>query len=291
MLALRESIRNLDTFLDEIKELLVPYSGKPKVGSQAQLELDQCPDLAVQLKVAHSQYWILLETACDHAAALPKLYQEPAVSVAPWTCVRGLLEAASVAAWLADPTISPRERVARSYSRRYDELKQQLSLLRTIGDAQMASLVSTRLSNLTAEVKRIGFDIPKDKKGKQIGIAITFPETTELIKLTLGQEADYRLLSGFAHAQTWAVHQGSFRKLPNEVINEMSGYDLEETKLAKFIYPEVVNYLCWTSISAIGHVLIYGFTLFGGDKDALRTALERRYEATSTAKWHRAYWR
>ena len=292
MLTTEKSIQNVDTFLDIIKQIVAPHAGKPLAGSQAERELKQNINLGIQLRVTYSQYWLLLETACDHAAALPKLYQEPAVSIAPWSCVRGVLEAACVATWLADPSITAQKRIARSYSRRYDELIQQSHFIQSINEADTGSQINSRIKHLTEEAQKCGFDIPKDRKrGQQIGIALIFPSVTKLVKDHLGQETDYRLLSAFAHAETWAVHQGGFRNLPNESVIKVENYDLESSKIQKFIHPEAVNYLCWTSIAAIGHMLMNGLKLFGGDVDTLCSALDHRYCATNVAKWHRTFWR
>jgi hypothetical protein len=58
---------------------------------------------------AQPQARILVEVAADQLTALVKTVTKPVETVAPYTCVRSLLEGAALACWLFDPAIDASE--------------------------------------------------------------------------------------------------------------------------------------------------------------------------------------
>src|SRR5687768_9940331 len=110
---------------DELALHVAPYGHTPVSGSIAELELQTFPR-AESVHTAQSQAWMLLEVAADQLTAFLKTVSEPLETIAPYTCVRSLLEAAALASWILDPTIDVRTRVSRSLALRYEGLVQQL---------------------------------------------------------------------------------------------------------------------------------------------------------------------
>lgn len=79
------------------------------------------------VQTAYSYGLIALESAGDHLAAYDALVLMQAFSMAPLTCLRGLLEAAAVASWQLDPSIwrqRPRGSQSGSAIRDFDDAEE-----------------------------------------------------------------------------------------------------------------------------------------------------------------------
>src|SRR5262245_51033395 len=124
------SVASVQEFLEQTGRIWAKYEHKPFPNSLASKELNSFvrPE---SIATAYTQGTILIEVAADYAFALKSTLTEPAQSIAPWTCVRGCLEAAALSMWLLDKKIEATERVKRSLAFRYEGLEQQAKLAQT----------------------------------------------------------------------------------------------------------------------------------------------------------------
>ena len=117
--------------------------------------------------------------------------------------VRAVLELAAVASWLIDPTIDVKERAERSYGLRFEGLRQQKTFVDTAGED--VAPAARAFLNLEAEASKLGITTCKDDKGKLTRIGEPWPSFTRLTKVTLDEEANYRLYSAMTHGHLWAA--------------------------------------------------------------------------------------
>jgi hypothetical protein len=110
-----QAIRDLHK---EIDHLLYRYGEHPERNSQAAQEL-QSYSHRESVEIAYNQGTMLIIVVADQAMAFSKTVTEPVQAVAPWTCIRALLEASALACWLLDPKIDAHMRVQRSFAFRY----------------------------------------------------------------------------------------------------------------------------------------------------------------------------
>lgn len=108
----------LESIVKGVGQRMDRYQDIPVKGSIAARELAAISELAEALKTAYSQGTQGLIAAGDHCFALERVLRPTAQSHALWTLARGVLEGASVAKWLLDPSLDLDTRLARSMSRR-----------------------------------------------------------------------------------------------------------------------------------------------------------------------------
>jgi len=161
---------------------------------------------------ACSMSLMFLEYADEHLSLFGKALVEPIEIFASFTCIRSMLEACSIVVWIADPAIDAKERVARVFAHRYEGLEQQLKCARSFG-ATPGELDKMKAHTDTVEQQAIAVGYPPllNTKGDRKGIGTVMPPATDLIRLSLGEEPMYRLLSAVAHAHHWALGQLGFR--------------------------------------------------------------------------------
>ena len=96
-----QSILSVQEFLEQTGKAWAQYEHKPFPDSLASKELSSFvrPE---SIGTAYSQGATLIEVAADYGFALKSTLVEPAQSIAPWACVRGCLESASLSMWLFD---------------------------------------------------------------------------------------------------------------------------------------------------------------------------------------------
>ncbi len=147
-----------------------------------------------------------IEHAADHVSLFLKTLQEPVEIIATLTCVRSMLEAGSIAAWLLDPVINGKERLGRSLAHRFQGMVQQSKLARMTGKTNDVQEIAARTEELEQLALSLGFSPVVDSKGRRIGICQLMPSATEMIESTLGLGNEYRMLSAVAHGHWWAIH-------------------------------------------------------------------------------------
>ena len=102
----------------------------PAQGCPALRERDALPPELDPMN-AYYQAGYLHEVTVDNVVAFTKLFHSPVPAIAPFVSIRAALDSSSIAAWLADPSIAPTERVARSLAFRKDGLVEQRKLATT----------------------------------------------------------------------------------------------------------------------------------------------------------------
>jgi hypothetical protein len=183
--------------------------------SQAASERAACrsPDEA---SAALCQGAILIHVAADQLMALTKVLTNPVQTIAPWACVRTMLESCALATWLLDPGIDIRTRVQRSFAWQFEGLEQQLKYVRTSGlyDEQTASRVEKAMDELEGIALKLGYQRVVDKIPRRTGVGQRMPSSTEVVRLVYGNESTYRLCSAFVNGHMWAMQGLSFREDP-----------------------------------------------------------------------------
>ena len=278
----------LTRFRDEAEKFLRCQGTEPVAGSKAATERATYPRPDSPLTVA-AIAGVLIESVGKHFTAFVKTITEPVEPIACWTCVRSMLESSAIAAWLFDPDVDVQTRVGRSFAIRYEGMDQEVKLARSIGRSH------TEMQGLEDNINKVeniafglGFSRLRNKKGDRIGIGQPMPSATEIIKVVLGEEFAYRLLSAVAHGHFWAIYRLGFKevvsripqtsKVPLTVIEKHSGS------------VQGYAFLSVRVLKALGLPLWRQCLYYGWDKDRLVTLLEGVYDDLEAAPEIR-YWR
>lgn len=271
---------------DELARHVAPYGHTPVSGSLAEQEL-QTFSRAESLHTAHSQAWMLLEVTADQLTAFLKTVSEPLETIAPYTCIRSLLEAAALASWILDPTIDVRTRVSRSLALRYEGIVQQLRWAKAAG--RDPTKAQRRLDGVVSVGNALGYAPINDTRGRHCGAGQHMPSVTDLVGGMLHEEALYRLLSAVAHGHHWAIQQLSFEKAPQfDTVSAISGAKL--TGFTKGANIDSMALLILVAASAFARVVWYQALYLGWDRSQLRTLLEEQFDRLDAAD-HLRCWR
>jgi hypothetical protein len=270
-LALRALLDDTAAFVNDVG----PY---PVAGSIADCE-QRNGGASKQTEAAYLQGNLLFESAADHVAALIRLLVAPVTTVAPWTCVRGGLEAAAIACWLMADSISPEERVSRSFAYRHEGLSQQVRLGRAIGDKPACEKTARRINEVEAKAKSLGYPEIVDRNGRRIGIGQQMPHMTSLVGSALGEEELYRILSAMAHGHSFALIRLGF----------FAPDAASPTFLKKGMNPDAAAMLIVTSADIVAKPLWARSVLLGHDTGRLKSLLLARYREIGLAE-SRHFW-
>jgi hypothetical protein len=268
-----DDVRNMISVLDRLiavtGELLNKYDNKPAPNSRALQEWETFPN-EILAKDVHYRGIQSMDAAADHLMVFIDSISEPAKTVAPWTCVRGLMESCALSIWFLDPTIDAKVRVARCFAFRYSGLIQQIKFLQS--DQSLVDIEKTRRRIATVEQSAVVIGYPRllDKNGEINGIAMYMPTIVDLIRITLDQEAGYRLLSAVAHGHHWATAKIGYRvaEIENSKDKDIGAFE-------KYLYPESALYLGKLAITSFAKVLWDLWRQFGWNLDEMRNILEQ----------------
>jgi len=267
--------------LHDATALFLNQSGnQATVSSQASRELSTfvSPDLLI---TAYSQASILIEATADQLIAFTKTISEPAQTIAPWTCVRAQIESGAIASWLLDPEIDAKTRVQRSLAFRYEGLDQQIKFGRAIGDNSSVSKALKRIDQVEQSALALGFSRVENRNKERIGIGQQMPSVTAIVKATLDEEANYRLLSAAIHGHSWALQHLSFRLVTNTNIRsaEKTTDAPNALFLEKHLDPLAVAFLCLTAANVFAKTIWNKCRLFGWDLDDLGNILNTSFDS------------
>lgn len=216
---------------NDLSQFLQSAGYSPAPDSQASRELTECQK-AVFVHTVQCQGAFQSEISADHLTAFLKTIAPPVETIAPWACVRSLLETSALASWMLDPAIGMRERVARGFAHRYEGLEQQVKFTESAGrDSKSAR---QRIDKVEADATALGYERVLDRRGKRIGIARRMPSTTELVQEVHHKADTFRLLSAFTHGHHWAIQQMSFKLIPDKKI-EPAGDGIKLSVIAKSV--------------------------------------------------------
>src|SRR5215469_13492301 len=117
VISMREALNALH---DEVGRFLESHGNRPAPGSKLAAEMTVFRADEVMCAYLHGS--LLIQIVADQLTALTKTITEPVQTIAPWTCLRALLESAALSAWLLEPDIGGKVRVQRSLAHRHEGL-------------------------------------------------------------------------------------------------------------------------------------------------------------------------
>lgn len=214
-----------------------------------------------------------MEAAADHLIAFVDLLAEPSKTVAPWTCVRALLESSAIGLWFLSPDVDVGERVARCFAFRYVGFVQQMKFFNASTESSRIDEVRRRMSKVEKDALSLGYPKLVDKKGNMNGIAKHMPSITSLIGATLDRESEYRLLSAVAHGHHWATQQTSFR-----VVDVPDARGNSEKALEKYVHPDFVLFAGSIAVTAFSKVNWNLWRLYGWNLKELEELLDVTFD-------------
>jgi len=262
----------INSLIERLSEIYNPYNNEPAANSIAYQEQNTFPD-PESAKTAHYSGMLSMESAGDHLMAFVDCVAEPSKTVAPWTCVRGLLESSALAVWLLDPSIDAKTRVGRSFAFRYVGFVQQIKFYRVSKRQLEIDQVQKRMTKVEQHAISLGYPQVLNKKGDIDGIAERMPNITDLIGLTLDQESAYRLLSGVAHGHHWAIQQIGFR-----VIDIQDQQGQPSKALEKHLPPSFVLYVANIAVTSFSRVIWSLWRLYGWNLIEAEALLDLTYD-------------
>lgn len=283
-----QSLRELH---DTTALFLNQCGNQPSLNSQASRELSIFvrPEL---LDIAYSQAGMLIEVVADQLIACTKTISEPALTIAPWTCLRAEMESGAIASWLLDSAIDAKTRVQRSLALRYEELDQQVKFGRAIGDDINIPKALQRIDQVEQVALELGFSKVENRKGERIGIAQQMPPVTNIVKTALDEEANYRVFSAAIHGHSWALQQLSFRRVLDVDVHSAEKATDERNRpiLEKHLEPMLVAFLCLTASNVFAKTIWSKCQLFGWNLEHLGNILDTAFDSMGFVKGNR-FWR
>jgi hypothetical protein len=288
-------VQSVVTFHDDIAHFINKYEYKALPNSKGDKEahtdivLDSSQTVSIEsdVKNAFLQGTVLIEVAADQLMALSKTLTEPIQTIAPWTCLRAILESSAVASWMLDPTIDSKARASRGIAYRYEGLIQQRKYANAMGDIDNVDKLDARIDNVETKALSVGFAKVLDKNGKRIGIGQYMPELAALIKTALDDEDLYRVSSFVIHGNLSILRQLSLQK---SSISPIQYNNVELHMFKKSLAPENVVLLCEKAVNSVGRPVWYKCQLFGWDEAELTSILEKAADAVYTTD-NRRFWR
>ena len=276
---LRRMLVGFSALQDDVSDFVNDSGYNPHSGSLGAIELAEAVDRE-SIFTAFSQGSLLLESAADHAHALLQILRPPVSTMAPWTLVRAGLESAALSCWLLAYDIGRRERIGRSMAFRHEDLSQQLKFARSNSNEPARQHISKQIDELEQEAIFLGYPLVHNKAGKRTGIGQRMPTATESIRMLLGTETTYRMLSGIAHSHPWALIQVGFRAPDPKV----------PTMLTKHLSKASAGWLLMHAADILARPVWEKTLLYGFDRQRLESLLETRYEEIGYAE-ARFFWR
>jgi hypothetical protein len=275
---------------DTTSEFLNRSGYQPSSNSQANVEIRTFPRSESVITV-YSQGDSLIEVAADQLMAFAKTVTEPAQAIAPWTCVRAVIESCALACWLLTPGIDVKTRVQRSFAFRYEGLCQQIKFGHALGDETNSAKVMAHIIDVESVALRLGFPKLVNRKGKRSGIGQLMPSVTELVNQELNEEAFYRLTSAMAHAHNWALLQLSFRRVSAESLQfvENTSDNVVVHPLEKNLEPISVAFLCYKAAVNFVKPIWYKCQLFGWNHIQLENLFDAVFNSMGIQETQRCW--
>jgi hypothetical protein len=262
----------VNDLFDGSGQIFNQYHHEPAVNSIAAQEQQNFPKPGLVNDV-HYRGMLSMEAAGDHLVGFTACIAEPAKTLAPATCVRGLLESCALAAWFLDPTIDAKTRVGRCFAFRYEGFVQQIKVFQVEKRQSEIDQVRQRMTNVEQDAISLGYSQLLNKHGAINGIAQHMPGITELIGTTLNEETTYRLLSGVAHGHHWAIQQLGFQDIETK---DSRGKVIKA--LEKHLHPNVALYLGLIATRSFARVIWYLWRLYGWNLNEVEHLLDTTYD-------------
>lgn len=264
--------------IDGVSHFVTINGSCPQGNSIARREIDR-GEYSEEIETVLSQGCLLVESAGDHTLAVSRLLEPPVLTIAPWTSVRGALEAAAYGCWLMDADIAARDRVARSMAFRYAGLLHQKKAAKSMQDENECRHSEKRIREIEADARELGFVDKVDKKGRTVGVGTTLPSSTECIRDNLSNESGYRILSSIAHSHPSSMISLSFHAKDESV----------PSILSKHISVGSACWLLMTAADAFSAIAWRQAAYFGYDLEEFRKLLDEIYDGMGIKKESR-FW-
>lgn len=247
---------------------------QPLPGSPAERDLKAFAQVE-SMHTAHAQAWMLVEWTADQLTAFLKTVTNPVETIAPYTCVRSLLEASALTCWIIEPHLAAHSRVARSLALRYEGVEQQMKWARSIGEDP--SKAAKRLNDIANSATAMGFAPVNNRKGERMGAGIKWPGVTEIVRDALGKEGLYRLLSAVAHGHHWATQRLGFAlDASQDATSAITGHRLRG--MTKEPNVMGMGMLAFESALALARVAWYQSLYLGWDCHSMEALLETGFD-------------
>jgi hypothetical protein len=213
----------LHALIENIGRYLEAQGYDPKPGSRAAAERAEYSELDGPRTACH-QALLLIDCVADHAFAMVNTLKNPGQTIAPWTCVRAMLEAGSRARWLMDMSIGTMERIERSMILRMEGLKEQRKALSSLNDQEKIPVALEKIKELEMIAEKLGLAPLKP-----------MPHATDLSRDFLQDESTYRISSAMLHGHAWALTQLGFQRV-DPAIPEIPEKHIDPRAAALLIY-------------------------------------------------------
>ncbi|MDQ3820949.1 MAG: hypothetical protein M3362_25150 [Acidobacteriota bacterium] len=236
----------------------------PSPNSKAANERMNFPDDEL-ITDAHNRGLHSMENAGDHLMLFNEAWVEPAQTVAPWTCARGMLESCALAVWFLDPHIGAVERVGRVLAYRFHGLEEQVKFGRAAGAQQIIDHAEKRMINLARKAQTLGYQTIT-RGSKLQGVWKRHPGITFLVGATLHHEDYYRLLSGVAHGHHWATFELGYK-----LVHVPDGAGGTTEGIQKHADAQTIVHAAAILAPTFLNVLWRLWSLFGWDTDEVET--------------------
>lgn len=252
-----------------LDDLYIQEGPAARPGSPAVLEAESYTrPLAVQ--TAYSYAVTAIDSARDHLEAVDLIVHLGQPSVAQWTSLRGLLEAASIASWLFNPGIDAHERISRSFSLRFTTLTQQKKIFVAVGDTAAVAKIDSRLNDIENTAVSLGFTKIRNKKAIRDGIGQRKPPISDLAESEFDLRNVYRFLSSVAHCDSAVIAQMGFKNITDD--------DNGQALLKRDFSPEQLELVLANAIILYARPLWMRTIQYGFDRRCVTEALERAYD-------------
>jgi len=216
-----------------------------------------------------------LASARDHLEAVDLIVRCGQPSVAHWTSLRGLLEAASIASWLLNPAIVAHERVSRSLALRFSTFIQQRKIASAEGDTTTVAAIDVRLDDVEEVAASLGFTPIRSKNGVRDGIGQRKPQATELAESEFDLRNVYRSLSSVAHCDSAVILELGFKRVEDDADGQ--------PVLQRDVSLEQLKLVLGNALMLYARPLWMQVTQYGFDRARAAEALERAYSQSGLA--------
>jgi hypothetical protein len=159
---------------------------------------------------------LLYAAVLEHSRATVRLMVPPFRGWAPRVQVRSSLEASSTTAWLLDTKLSGRERIGRLYILRLKSSMYLRAAHQAAGAPNRLDDYGKSPDTIKNEAAFLGLSTIPRKSGEIVEYeGQTLAKYSERVKLLLGDELPYSIVSGSSHAEVWALLAGAQGNMPS----------------------------------------------------------------------------
>ena len=269
-------LRNLHK---SVGDVLRQIKNESSANSQKTQELSESP----YLENAYSQVEsIIFYKAADHLDAIGRTLTPPILTCSPWASARCVLEACSLAYWLADTDIDFKGRTCRMLNVELKSTKDGLSYLRAVenlsdqnpveGIASSINGMKTAIENIRETAQELQIPEKCNRKGRFMEFGSGLPSYADLADIAFGAGDTYRLLSGATHGEFWTY----FLSAEAREIGDADSLILEPSFREESALHIAIQTTKWYSTVAWKLALLSGWNL-----KSLFKVLEEEYDKLS----------